>query len=65
MKISMPAGARHIIRQLNTNGFEAYIVGGCVRDCLLGKMPNDWDITTNAKPNQVKTNILAAKHHLE
>lgn len=55
MKISMPAGARHIIRQLNTNGFEAYIVGGCVRDCLLGKMPNDWDITTNAKPNQVKS----------
>ena len=55
MKITMPAGARHIIEQLNNNGFEAFIVGGCVRDCLLGKMPNDWDITTNAKPEQVKS----------
>lgn len=54
MKISMPAGARNIIEQLNKHGYEAFIVGGCVRDCLLGKMPNDWDITTNAKPEQVK-----------
>lgn len=54
MKISMPAGARYIIEQLNKHGYEAFIVGGCVRDCLLGKMPNDWDITTNAKPEQVK-----------
>lgn len=53
-KIVMPEGARLIIEKLNNNGFEAYIVGGCVRDCLLGKTPNDWDITTSAKPSDVK-----------
>lgn len=54
MKIDMPYGARCIIEELNKHGFEAYIVGGCVRDCLLGKAPNDWDITTDAKPEQMK-----------
>lgn len=54
MKITMPQGARYIIQKLNNNGYEAYIVGGCVRDSILGKEPNDWDITTNAKPEQVK-----------
>lgn len=53
-KINMPAGAEYIIEQLNKNGFEAYIVGGCVRDSLLGKNPNDWDITTSATPYEVK-----------
>lgn len=53
-KIHMPAGAEYIIEQLNNHGFEAYIVGGCVRDSLLGKNPNDWDITTSATPYQVK-----------
>lgn len=53
-KIHMPAGAEFIIEQLNNHGFEAYIVGGCVRDSLLGKNPNDWDITTSATPYQVK-----------
>ena len=54
-KLRMPKGARYIIEQLEKNGFEAFIVGGCVRDCLLGKVPNDWDITTSAKPEQVKS----------
>ena len=36
------------------NGFEAFIVGGCVRDSLMGTIPNDWDITTNAKPEDTK-----------
>lgn len=53
-KINMPAGAEYIIEQLNKNGFEAFIVGGCVRDSLLGKDPNDWDITTSATPYEVK-----------
>ncbi|MBQ8167226.1 MAG: HD domain-containing protein [Lachnospiraceae bacterium] len=53
-KINMPAGAEYIIEQLNKHGFEAYIVGGCVRDSLLGKVPNDWDITTSATPYEVK-----------
>lgn len=54
MKIEMPAGARYIIGQLNKNGYEAFIVGGCVRDSILGKAPNDWDITTSAKPEKIK-----------
>ena len=54
IKIQVPEAARGIIEQLNTNGFEAYVVGGCVRDSLLGQMPEDWDITTSAKPEQVK-----------
>ncbi|MBP5608049.1 MAG: HD domain-containing protein [Lachnospiraceae bacterium] len=50
----IPAGARRIIEQLNNAGFEAYIVGGCVRDLVLGRTPCDWDITTSALPEQVK-----------
>lgn len=55
MELNMPANARRIIHTLQENGFEAYIVGGCVRDAILGKEPDDWDITTSAKPEQVKT----------
>lgn len=54
MKIEIPTGAAYILQQLNKHGYEAYIVGGCVRDSLLGKQPNDWDITTSAKPEEVK-----------
>lgn len=54
IKIQVPEAARRIIEQLNTSGFEAYVVGGCVRDSLLGRQPEDWDITTSAKPEQVK-----------
>lgn len=55
MKIAMPYGASHIINELKKNGYDAYIVGGCVRDSLLNKVPNDWDITTNAKPDEIKS----------
>ena len=54
MKIELPGQVTRIIRQLNQAGFEAFAVGGCVRDSLLGKQPEDWDITTDAKPEQVK-----------
>lgn len=54
MEIEIPTGAAYILQQLNKHGYEAYIVGGCVRDSLLGKQPNDWDITTSAKPKEVK-----------
>ena len=54
MEIEIPTGAAYILQQLNKHGYEAYIVGGCVRDSLLGKQPNDWDITTSAKPEEVK-----------
>ena len=50
----VPADAEQIIEKLNEHGFEAYVVGGCVRDSLLGKEPEDWDITTSAKPEEVK-----------
>ena len=50
----MPKGAEFIIRSLENAGFEAYIVGGCVRDGLLGRDPEDWDITTIAKPDEIK-----------
>ena len=55
MQIQVPEDVKRIIETIEKAGFEAYAVGGCVRDCLLGKEPNDWDITTSAKPEQVKS----------
>ena len=49
----MPAGVRLIIDTLHRHGYEAYAVGGCVRDCLLHREPEDWDITTSAWPDEV------------
>ena len=46
--------ARSCARYSTTQGFEAYLVGGCVRDLLLGREPKDWDITTNARPEQIQ-----------
>ena len=54
IKISIPRKAKYIIRTIIEAGFEAYIVGGCVRDSILGREPEDWDITTSAKPEQIK-----------
>ena len=54
IKIRIPDGAAKILRVLEDHGYEAYVVGGCVRDSLLGRNPNDWDITTSALPLQVK-----------
>ena len=55
IQIAMPAAASRIIRRLQEAGFEAYVVGGCVRDSILGREPGDWDITTSALPEQVKS----------
>ena len=52
--LQIPEAAEDIIRKLNQAGFEAFVVGGCVRGTLLGRQPEDWDITTSAKPEQVK-----------
>lgn len=52
--MDIPIEAKQVIKQLNNNGYEAYIVGGCVRDHLLGNVPKDWDITTSALPHDVK-----------
>ena len=54
MKINLPYNVKKIISVLEENGFEAYAVGGCVRDSLIGKKPDDWDIACSAKPEQVK-----------
>ena len=54
MKIVLPEKVNKIITALEARGYEAYAVGGCVRDSLLGRTPQDWDITTSAKPEQVK-----------
>ncbi len=54
MKILLPEHVKNIIQVLEESGHEAYAVGGCVRDSILGKTPADWDITTSATPDQVK-----------
>lgn len=54
IKINLPEDVKIIIETLYANGYEAFAVGGCVRDSLLGREPGDWDITTSALPQQVK-----------
>ena len=54
MKIEIPKNVLKILKVLHDNAHDAYIVGGCVRDAILGRIPNDWDITTDAKPHEVK-----------
>ena len=54
ISISVPQKGQAIIDAIRRAGFEAYVVGGCVRDCILGREPEDWDITTSATPAQVK-----------
>lgn len=54
MKIDMPKNVKMILDTMHAAGFEAYIVGGCVRDAILGRTPGDWDITTNAEPEDTK-----------
>lgn len=54
IKIDMPKEAAEILNTLHEAGYEAYIVGGCVRDSILGRTPGDWDITTSALPMEVK-----------
>ena len=50
----MPPSVNMVIDSLHAKGFEAYAVGGCVRDTILAREPDDWDITTSASPQQVK-----------
>ena len=55
MTIELPAEVKKIISVLEDAGYEAYAVGGCVRDSLFGQTPHDWDITTSAEPQAVKS----------
>lgn len=54
INIQMPEKVKYIIDRITAADFEAYAVGGCVRDSILGRIPQDWDITTSARPEQVK-----------
>ena len=54
MQLTLPEKVKTIIQTLEDGGYEAYAVGGCVRDSLLGRTPEDWDITTSAKPEEIK-----------
>ena len=54
MKIALPKKVQMIIQNLQLHGYEAYAVGGCVRDSILARRPEDWDITTSARPEEIK-----------
>lgn len=64
MTMDMPKNVDIAINLFQSAGFEAYAVGGCVRDSLLGKTPNDWDITTSAKPEDMKS-VFADFHCID
>ena len=52
--LQLPAPVTVLLRRLNESGFSAYVVGGCVRDSMLGLEPHDWDICTSALPEQMQ-----------
>ena len=54
MHIHLPDKVKKIIETIESGGYEAYAVGGCVRDSILGRVPDDWDITTSASPQEIK-----------
>lgn len=54
LRIELPDNVKLIISELEKAGYEAYAVGGCVRDSLIGRIPGDWDITTSALPQDIK-----------
>lgn len=54
VKLTIKPEANHIIHRLQAHGYEAFAVGGCVRNALLGLCPHDWDICTNAKPDEMR-----------
>ena len=64
MKFDIPSGARHILQTLTDAGYEARLVGGCVRDLLRGVEPHDWDICTSARPDETE-NCFAGQRIIE
>lgn len=64
MRFALPAAAEFIINRLNECGYQAYAVGGCVRDSLLGATPRDWDICTSALPEDMQR-VFAGQHVVE
>lgn len=57
MKLIIPKEVSYVTETLQKGGFEAYLVGGCVRDVLMGREPKDWDVTTNATPEEIQKNF--------
>src|SRR3989344_5485237 len=55
VRSEIPKEVQHIADTLENRGFEAYLVGGCVRDLIIGKRPKDWDITTDAHPTEIES----------
>lgn len=55
VRSEIPKEVQHVADTLESRGFEAYLVGGCVRDLFIGKQPKDWDITTDAHPTEIET----------
>jgi tRNA nucleotidyltransferase (CCA-adding enzyme) len=51
--VKIDTGAEKVIRRLRAAGADAYLVGGCVRDFLLGRQPKDWDVATSLTPDEV------------
>ena len=60
----LPEGADFVLKRLHAEGYQAYVVGGCVRDTLLGKVPKDWDVCTNALPHDMQR-VFADCHVIE
>ena len=60
----LPEGAEFVLNRLHEAGYQAYVVGGCVRDTLLGREPKDWDVCTNALPHQMQA-VFADCHVIE
>ncbi len=60
----LPAGAEFVLSRLHEQGYQAYVVGGCVRDMLLGREPKDWDVCSNALPAQMQQ-VFADCHVIE
>ena len=60
----LPAGAAFVLQRLHENGYQAYVVGGCVRDTLLGREPKDWDICTDALPEAMQR-VFRDQHVIE
>lgn len=58
MRIILPDDVKKLLSQLHSAGYEAYVVGGCVRDSLLGRVPSDWDICTSATPEEMEDVFL-------
>ncbi len=58
---NIPQEVVNVAKTLENKGFEAFLVGGCVRDLILNREPKDWDITTNATPDQIIPHIVTGQ----